>query len=75
MKVINKMICELSKFTYSELVVIASDAGVNINTILNWINGKTKKPRTDTFSKVAVQIGYELTLHKSKSKAKLKLVK
>lgn len=41
---------------------VAETAGVSQQTLYNWHNGYTHKPRIDTITKVANALGYEIVL-------------
>lgn len=41
---------------------VAETAGVSDQTLYNWHNGLTHKPRIDTITKVAKALGYEIVL-------------
>ncbi len=43
---------------------IEQESGVTDQTIYNWLQNKTRKPRLDTITKVAKVVGYKLTLVK-----------
>ena len=41
---------------------VSETAGVSQQTLYNWHNGVTHKPRIDTITKVADALGYEIVL-------------
>ena len=41
---------------------VSENAGVSDQTLYNWHNGLTKKPRIDTLTKVAEALGYEIVV-------------
>jgi len=46
---------------------LAETAGVSPQTLYYWVNGRTRKPRLDTITKVASAVGYKLKLVRRRS--------
>lgn len=70
-----KIIGLIAVFDSPAIKSLALRAGVHFTTLYHWRNGPTVAPRIDTLARVALAVGYELTLTPVARKPRLTRVK